>query len=163
MKNPRPAAPPSAFVRTLRKILPPLILMPSVAFILSAFMTWANVGFGEAYLSTWGRSFLSSLVILPLVLASLGPLERLVNRLFPALHPFARKLVVSLLTAFAIESVLALAVTTINSPWDSSMGRYWWMAFSRSLPVGVLIGLFMAFYVKPKLDRMMQAGQTAQA
>ncbi len=163
MKTPRPAAPPSALARTLRKILPPLIIMPSVAFILSAFMTWANVGLGDAYLSTWGRSFLSSLVILPLVLASLGPLERLVSRRFPALHPFARKFVVSLLTAFAIESVLALAVSVINSPWDSGFGRYWWLAFSRSLPVGMLIGLLMAFYVKPRLDRMMQAGQAAQA
>lgn len=155
MKNLSPAAPPSALARTLRKILPPLILMPSVAFILSAFMTWANVGFGAAYLSTWARSFLSSLVILPLVLASLGPLERLVNRLFPTLHRVGRKFIVSLLTACAIESVLALAVTAINSPWNSGMGSYWWLAFSRSLPVGVLIGLFMAFYVKPRLDRMM--------
>jgi hypothetical protein len=30
---------------------------------------------------------------------------------------------------------------------------------SRSLPVGVLIGLLMAFYVKPRLDRMMQAAR----
>lgn len=159
MNTTRPVAPPAAPVRTLRKLLPPLIIMPSVALVLSAFMTWANVGFGAAYLSTWLRSFCSSLVILPLVLASLGPLERLVFRLFPAMHGFARKIIVSLLTAFTIESVLALAVTLINSPWGSGMGHYWWTAFSRSLPVGVLIGFFMAFYVKPRLQRMMQAAQ----
>lgn len=159
MNTPHPVVPPSAAVRTLRRILPPLIIMPSVAFVLSAFMSWANVGFGAAYLSTWARSFLSSLVILPLVLASLGPLERLVNSVFPAMHRFGRKLIVSLLTALVIESVLALAVSAINGPWDSAFGPYWWRAFSRSLPVGVLIGLLMAFYVKPRLDRMMQAAR----
>jgi hypothetical protein len=147
-----PATPPS----TLRKILPALIIMPTVAGVLSAFMAWANVGFGAAFLPTWARGFCSSLVILPLVLASLGPLERLVLRLFPAMHRFGRRLIVSLLTAFSIESVLSLAATAINSPWDAGFTSYWWMAFSRSLPVGVLIGLFMAFVLKPRLQRMMQ-------
>jgi hypothetical protein len=36
-----------------------------------------------------------------------------------------------------------------------------WSAFSRSLPVGVLIGLFMAFYGEPLLDRMMTATKMA--
>jgi hypothetical protein len=71
-------------------------------------------------------------------------------------------LVVSLLTAVAIESVLALAVTAINTPWDSAFGPAWWIAFSRSMPVGVLIGLFMGFYMKPKMDRMRQAAKAAQ-
>lgn len=152
MKTPPQAAAPS----TLHKIWPALIIMPTVAGILSAFMAWANVGFGAAFLPTWVRGFCSSLVVLPLVLACLGPLERLVQRLFPALHRYSRKIVVSLLTAFCIESVLSLAATAINSAWDGGFASYWWMAFSRSLPIGVLIGLFMAFVLKPRLDRMMQ-------
>lgn len=65
-----------------------------------------------------------------------------------------RKVAVSLLTAFAIESVLALAATAINAPWDQRFAGYWWLAFSRSLPAGVVVGLFMAFYLKPRLDRL---------
>ncbi len=159
MKTTPSAVPPSAFMRTLRRLLPPLLIMPTVALILSAFMAWANVGFGPAFAGAWARGFVSSLVILPLVLAALGPLERGVLRLFPGLHSFGRKVIVSLLTAFAIESVLSLAVTAINSPWDSGFSHYWWMAFSRSLPVGVLIGLGMAFVVKPRLARMMEAAR----
>ncbi len=149
----------SAPARTLRRIWPALLIMPTVAGILSAFMAWANVGFGSAFLATWARGFISSLVILPLVLACLGPLERLVLKLFPALHRYGRKIIVALLTAFCIESVLSLTVTAINSPWDGGFSSYWWMAFSRSLPVGVLIGLFMAFVLKPRLERMMQAAR----
>ncbi len=61
------------------------------------------------------------------------------------------------LTAFAIESVLALAVTLISNPLDSTFVPAWWLAFSRSLPAGVLIGLFMTFYMKPKMDRLREA------
>ncbi len=159
MKTTPSTVPPSAFSRTLRKLLPPLLIMPTVALILSAFMAWANVGSGPAFAGAWARGFVSSLVILPLVLAALGPLERLVLRLFPGLHSFGRKIVVSLLTAFAIESVLSLAVTAINSPWNGGFAGSWWLAFSRSLPVGVLIGLCMAFVVKPRLARWMETAR----
>ena len=154
---------PKSPFRALRQILPHLLILPSVALILSAVMTWANVGLGDEFFSRWGRSFLTSLVVLPLILASLGALERIVDRVFSPLRWVIRKLMVALLTAFAIESVLALVVTLINNPWDSSFGPSWWMAFSRSLPAGVLIGLFMTFYLKPKLDRMRGAAKPPQA
>lgn len=117
-------------------------------------MTWAGVGFGDEFFPRWGRSFLTSLVVLPLILMCLGALEQLVNRTFAPLHWVWRKLVVALLTAFAIESVLALGVTLINTHSDAGFGAAWWLAFSRSLPAGLLIGLVMTFYIKPKLDRM---------
>lgn len=145
------------------QVLPHLLLLPSVALILSAVMTWANVGFGDEFLGRWGRSFITSLVVLPLILASLGALEKLVDRSLASMHWVMRKIVLALLTALAIESVLALVVTLINSPWDSTFGLSWWVAFSRSLPAGVLIGLFMVFYMKPKLDQMRQAAKSARA
>lgn len=126
-------------------------------------MTWANVGFGEIFFSRWGRSFLTSLVVLPMILVCLGALERRVDAVFASMHWVGRKLAVSLLAACAIETVLALAVTMINNPWDSTFGHSWWIAFSRSLPVGVMIGLFMGFYMKPKMDQMKNAARLAQA
>ena len=78
----------------------------------------------------------------------------------PPLRPFWGKVVVSLLSSLAIESLLALVISLINSPWDATLPLYWWKAFSRSLPLGLLIGFFMGFYMKPKLDAMRRARQT---
>jgi len=95
--------------------------------------------------------------VLPLILLGIGQLERLLAFLAPNLRPFTAKLVVSLLTAVVIESVLAMVISLINSPWDATLSRYWWLAFSRSLPAGMAIGLFMGFYMKPRLDQMRRA------
>ncbi len=144
---------------SLRQVLPDLLLLPTVALMLSAVMTWANVGFGELFLARWARGFVTCLLVLHMVLVLLGVLEKRVEMLFATLSKFGRTLVVSLLTAVMIESILALALTLISGSGSSEFARLWWMAFSRSLPVGVLIGLFMGFYMKPRMDRMRKAAQ----
>jgi hypothetical protein len=160
MTNPNRRAAQKPVSVTFRQILPHLILLPSVALVLSGVMSWAMVGFGADFLPRWGRGFATSLLVLPLVLACLGALESLVDRAMPKTNWIARKLVVSLLTACAIETVLALAVTAINHPLDATFVHAWWISFSRALPAGVMIGLFMCFYMKPKMD---QLSQTAPA
>jgi Protein of unknown function (DUF2798) len=163
MNTQKISAQPSKFSRMIRQIHPGVVILPTIALLLSAVMTWANVGLGDLFLAQWGRSFITSLVILPMILVCIGALDNLVNTVFASMHWVGRKLVVSLLTAFTIESVLALAVTAINSPWNSTFGPAWWIAFSRSIPVGVLIGLFMSFYMKPKMDQMTKAVGSARA
>lgn len=64
-------------------------------------MTWANVGFGDEFPGRWGRSFVTGLVVLPLILASLGALEKLVDRALASMHWVARKIALALLTALA--------------------------------------------------------------
>lgn len=105
------------------------------------------------------KRFVTSLIVLPVVLIFLGILEKRVDILFASMHKFGRTLLVSMLAAVVIESALALAVTLISNPGDPEFARHWWMAFSRSLPMGVLIGLFMGFYMKPRMDRMRSAAQ----
>lgn len=145
--------------RGLPQIPPALILLPTVALLLSAVMTWANVGFGELFLARWARGFVTCLVLLPMVLTLLGILEKRVELLFATLSKFARTLLVSILAALMIESILALGLTLMSGSGSASFAHLWWMAFSRSLPVGVLIGLFMGFYMKPRLDRLRVAAQ----
>jgi hypothetical protein len=137
-----------------KKLFPTILILPTVALLLSAFMTWANAGLTPAFPAIWARNFVASLVMLPLILVGIGHLDRVAVVLLPRLRVFWRKLLVSLLTACVIESVLALVISLINSPWDASFSQFWWRAFSRSLPVGVVIGLFMGFYMKPKIDQM---------
>jgi hypothetical protein len=163
MKTMTSATKPKPFFIRIRKILPDLLILPTVALMLSAVMTWANVGFGELFFAKWVRSFITSLVVLPLILLSLGALDKWVDSVFTALHWIVRRLLVSLLTAFVIESVLAFAITAMNNPWDNTFPSFWWIAFSRSIPVGILIGVFMGFYMKPKMDAMRAAAGSAQA
>lgn len=144
-----------------KKHLPGLLILPAVALLLSAFMTWANVGLGGAFLATWARNFVVSLAMLPLILVGIGGLERVAQALFPTLRTFWRKLMVSLVTACVIESVLALVISAINSPWDATFSHFWWRAFSRSIPVGLVIGLFMGFYMKPKLEQLKASAAAA--
>lgn len=138
----------------MRKLFPAILILPTVALLLSAFMTWANAAPGMAFAPLWARNFVTSLVVLPLILVGIAQLERVAAVLLPALGPFGRKLLVSLLSACMIESLLALVIALINSPWDATLANFWWRAFSRSLPVGLVIGLFMGFYMKPKMDAM---------
>jgi len=141
----------------LRKIPPPVLILPTIALLLSAFMTWANAGAGAGFAALWARNFATSMIMLPLILLGIGQLEKMVLVAAPGLSLFWRKVVVSLLSSLAIESLLALVITLVNNPWDSTLALYWWKSFSRSLPVGLLIGFFMGFYMKPKLDAMRRA------
>lgn len=145
--------PTSAF----RKIPPPVLILPTIALLLSAFMTWANAAAGAPFAALWARNFATCLVMLPLILLGIAQLEKLVAMVAPTLRPFWGKVVVSLLSSLAIESLLALVISLVNSTWDATLPLYWWKAFSRSLPIGLLIGFFMGFYMKPKLDAMRRA------
>ena len=72
-------------------------------------------------------------------------------------HSLGRKVLASLIIACVIETVLAVGVTAISHPFDAQFAQAWWLAFSRSLPAGVLVGLFMTFFLKPRMDRMRRA------
>lgn len=147
-----PATRPS--MRTLlRRHAPDLLILPSVALVLSAAMTWANGGLGTVFWSRWPGSFLTCLLVLPVALATLGGMDALLAPLLHRRTPTVRKTVVSVAAALAIETVLASAVTLVQAPWDVHMLDAWWRAFSHSFPFGLAVGLLMGFYVKPLLQQ----------
>lgn len=136
---------------------PAVFVMPTVAVILSFVMTWATLGFGPEFLARWLRGFSTTILVLPFAFASLGHLDRLVNKAIGRVHWTARKVAVAAIAACVVESVTSFALTAMGHGFDASFKDLWWLAFSRALPVGLTIGLFMAFYMKPKMDRMWQA------
>lgn len=147
----------------LRALLPDLVLLPSVAFILSFIMTWATAGFGPEFAGRWGQGFLTTLVVLPFVLLGLGALEKLLDKFMGGLSWLAQKLMLSVVAACLIETVITLAVTLVGHGLDAGFAGQWWLAFSRALPAGLLIGAFMCFYMKPRMDRMRQAARAQAA
>ena len=156
MNSPRSTRP------SLRAVPPELLLLPSIALILSCIMTWATIGFGPEFLARWARGFFTTLLVLPFVLVCVGALDKQAGKFLAGWHWIARKLVVAAITAVMIETVLAFAITAVGHPFDATFVNTWWLAFSRSLPVGMLIGLFMSFYMKPRLDKMRQAARAAR-
>ena len=143
--------------RILRQILPDLFILPTVAALLSGIMTWANVGVSEEFMGRWARSFGVSLVLLPMILVGIGQLQKWLDQTLHFVHSLGRKVLASLIIACVIETVLAVGVTAISHPFDAQFAQAWWLAFSRSLPAGVLVGLFMTFFLKPRMDRMRRA------
>lgn len=148
---------PASFLRILRQILPDLFILPTVAALLSGIMTWANVGGSEEFMGRWARSFAVSLVLLPMILVGIGQLQKWLDQTLHFVHSLGRKVLASLIIACVIETVLAVGVTAISQPFDAQFAQAWWLAFSRSLPAGVLVGLFMTFFLKPHMDRMRRA------
>ena len=147
----------ASFPRILRQILPDLFILPTVAALLSGIMTWANVGVSEEFMGRWARSFGVSLVLLPMILVGIGQLQKWLDQTLHFVHSLGRKVLASLIIACVIETVLAVGVTAISHPFDAQFAQAWWLAFSRSLPAGVLVGLFMTFFLKPRMDRMRRA------
>jgi hypothetical protein len=144
---------------SLSAILPGLVLLGSVALILSFFMSWATVGFSAEFPTSWGRSFLTTLLVLPLALVCLGALEKQLDKVIGNWNWVIRKLILAAIAACLIETIVGFAVTAVGHSFDATFPGNWWLAFSRSLPAGVVISLFMTFYMKPRMDRMRKTAQ----
>jgi hypothetical protein len=139
----------------LRRLLPALVILPTIGLLLSGFITWVNVGFSADFVHHWMRGFLSALPVMALSFVLMGGLDRGVQRLFAGQPLVLRKIILAFVTACMMEFLLATAVTFSNVGWSSSFPAAWLAAFLKSLPLGMCIGLLMGFVVKPRIDRML--------
>jgi hypothetical protein len=155
------AAYPAAAVPKWRRLLPLFILVPSIGLLLSGLITWLNIGWVDDFGARWMRAFFTALPVMPLGLFTMMALERVLKPRLGALPVVAVKVVLALCTAIVMELLMASAVTFSNNGLGAGFVAQWAMAFLNSLPVGVLIGLCMAFLIKPRLDRWMVAGTTS--
>jgi uncharacterized protein YacL len=104
------------------------------------------------------RAFFTALPVMPLGMYIMMALDRVLKPRLSSLPNVAVKVVLALCTAVVMELMLASAVTFSNNGLGEGFVAQWAMAFLKSLPVGVMIGLCMAFLIKPRLDRWMVAG-----
>lgn len=139
----------------LRRLIPVLIIMPTICGVLSGLITWINVGLTPDFGWRWLKAFATALPVLPLGLVSMGLLQRAIEPVASALPAWGVKTLLALSTAMVMETLMASAVTFSTHGWVSGFVDQWQLAFVRSLPVGVLIGLTMAFVIRPRLARWM--------
>jgi uncharacterized protein YacL len=133
-------------------------MVPAIGLVLSGVITWLNIGWVDDFGARWMRAFFTALPVMPLGMYIMMALDRVLKPRLSSLPNVAVKVVLALCTAVVMELMLASAVTFSNNGLGEGFVAQWAMAFLKSLPVGVMIGLCMAFLIKPRLDRWMVAG-----
>lgn len=144
-----------------RRLLPLLIVLPTVGGLLSGLITWINLGWSADFGARWARAFLTALPVMPLGMGVMVALDRVLVPRLPAASPLATKVLLAVLTAVVMESLMATAVTLSNRGLGAEFPQWWARAFVQSLPVGLLIGLVMSFVVRPRLQRWVMQGVLA--
>ncbi len=153
MPHTAPAHTPSA----LRRILPALVILPTIGLALSGLMTWINVGFGPGFGWMWLKAFAFALPVLPIGLLIMALMQRLATPMARLIPDWVFKCVLALGTAIVMETLVSSAVTYSTHGLGTGFGAQWAEAFVRSLPAGLLIGLTMSFVIRPRLARWMAA------
>jgi len=153
-----PAGRPKASTFRWRRLLPLFTLVPAIGLVLSGLITWLNIGWVDDFGARWMRAFFTALPVMPLGMYIMMTLDRVLKPRLGALPSVGVKVVLALCTALVMELMMASAVTFSNNGLGAGFVAQWAWAFVKSLPLGVLIGLCMAFLIKPRLDRWMVAG-----
>lgn len=149
------ALPPANAFRW-RRLVPLFTLMPIIGLILSGVITWVNIGWAADFTTRWMRAFFTALPVMPIGIATMMTLDRMLKPRLHAWPEVGAKVALALCTAVAMELLMASAVTFSNHGLGTGFAAQWAMAFVKSLPVGLLIGLSMAFLIKPRLDRWVE-------
>lgn len=151
------AAPPPATAFRWRRLVPLFTLVPVIGLILSGVITWLNIGWTDDFATRWMRAFFTALPVMPLGMATMLALDRVLKPRLAAWPRVGVKVVLALCTAVVMELLITSAVNFSNHGLGAGFAAQWAMAFVKSLPVGLLISLGMAFLIKPRLDLWMEA------
>jgi Protein of unknown function (DUF2798) len=153
-----PASRPVSIAPRWRRLVPLFTLVPTIGLVLSGLITWLNIGWVDDFGARWMRAFFTALPVMPMGMFIMMALDRVLKPRLGALPGVAVKVVLALCTATVMEVMMASAVTFSNNGLSAGFLAQWAMAFLKSLPVGVAIGLCMAFLIKPRLERWIVAG-----
>lgn len=153
--NPPNTRVPSLLQLQFRRMIPVLVIMPTIALILSGLITWINVGLTPDFGLRWLKAFGMALPVLPIGLITMGLLQRLTQPIVSKVPDWVTKTLLALGTAMAMETLMASAVTFSTHGFANGFAAQWRLAFVGSLPAGILIGLTMAFVIRPRLARWM--------
>lgn len=134
------------------------------AFLLSGAITLINKGYSESFYTNWAQGFLLSFILIPFVVKLIpivaAFLEKHVGRHLPRV---IFKCLMALCVAVMMETVIAFAITSVQMGWHAGFVGQWFRAAVMALPVGLLIGLSMVFYIHPKIQALIQEGKRIQA
>jgi len=128
------------------KVLAVLAVMGAVAGILTAIMTWANVGFGPTFLQDWGLSFAKTFfVLMPINLILMALLGKLAESRFPKVAPLKRNIALGLVMSIIMQTLVAAisAGTAVGFADGDVFREAWATAFIAAFPVGLALALLL--------------------
>lgn len=132
-----------------------LSVMAVVAGILTGLMTWANVGFSDAFVATWLKSFVTAMVVMmPVAGLLMVVFSKLVERFLPTLSTLRKSVLVGLSMSVVMQSIMAV-ITGYNAVGMGDMSVFraaWGHAFITAFPVGLALALTLTTVVKPRLE-----------
>ncbi len=140
--------------RPLWARLLPLLPLLVVGLLLSGVITWINLGWREDFFSRWMRAFAVALPVMPIGILLMARVGRQLALWWPDAPVVALRLLLALVTAVVMESLMATVVTLVNRGLTEAFAQQWSQAFVQSLPVGLWVGLTMAFVVRPWIERL---------
>jgi hypothetical protein len=135
-------------------------MMSVVAGTLTGIMTWANLGFSDAFMTSWGRSFVMALVVMmPVAGLLIALIGALVKRALSTLTAFQQNLITGLVASVIMQSLMAV-ITAFNAVGFSNWGTYltaWSTAFVTAFPVGLALALILTTLIKPRLEVLLKS------
>jgi len=85
------------------KVLVILTMMGLIGGLLTAVMTYVNVGYSDTFLTDWMSSLLFAYAVMPVGFVLMGLFSTLVNRLLPGRGEATRNLVTGVIMACVME------------------------------------------------------------
>lgn len=134
----------------------------SIALILSLAMTAINYGFHEAFFHNWAKGFVVAFIIIPFALRLIPVVAKGIRAIVGNRTPFVLRSMVAVCVAVMMEGFIAFAVTLAQHGLASDWPVLWANTFVQALPLGLLIGVTMTFFVQPHMQRL-AAAQTDQS
>lgn len=69
----------------------------------------------------------------------------------------------ALCVAVMMEAVIAFALTSLQHGWGGAFVGQWLYSAVMALPVGMMIGLTMVFWIEPKIHALIKEGHRIKA
>lgn len=150
-------------MQKLRALYPMLLVAMAVSLTITALVTWLNIGWRDDFVSHWLHAAgLAVAVMLPLGGLIMALVSRTVDSAFAGRPPWVRRLIASLGMGLAMEAIASGIATAVNVGLGANTPAVWLHAYLRALPLGLCIGVFMGFVMRPWIQqRLARAGGPA--
>lgn len=130
-------------------MFPVILVILSVALILTFVLTYFKVWFWNNFLILWFKSFIpTAFVIAPIWMISTFILDKFVNFLFKKYNKLTKKIILALMMWCVIEFFVSL-ITMITSLSFDNFFYNWMILYIKSLPMWFIMWIFMSFIFKP--------------
>lgn len=129
-------------------------IQSTIALLLSLAITALNYGFGAAFIQNWAKGFLVAFIIIPLALRLIPTVASSVRAVAGNRSIFAIRCMVAVCVAALMEGLIAFAVTLAQYGLASGWLMVWAATFVKALPLGLVIGVTMTFFVQPRMQKL---------